>query len=811
MTVRDARSRRRTTSTAILPPEKTLNLRGFIEFRRLGFGLAALFVGTLPISGQTPGSTSPPPAAAPPPPAASAAPPISGPEAIVRSESDRETIRQVEEELREDSTCDRIEREIGLIGPQITALTEETAQITQANASLDALLRLEAKWKSFTADIEGWQDDLTKQNADLTARGASLQAIGKFWQAAPPPATPGMAAPMGELPADASAALKEVSTAQERVAALQTRVAAEEARTAAAEATVQQARDKAAHRLLRRDQAPIWTTPASSGASVLASRRTLSDQSQALRAFSQSQAALLELHALLFLVLAALSIRIHRRLRKAGVKETAFLAETRVLEQPVALSLLTTLALCSFLCPTGPQLFELALKILAIVPALMLLRRLMEPRLFSLLYGLTALYFFDSLRDSPIPSLFAGHCLLLAEIVGGLLLALSAWRSARHSPGGGEQWFSRLTIPGMGLLGIALIASLLGWIALAGFLADAVFGSAYLGVALYAAIGVVDGLILGLTRIAPLNRLHMVENYRPRLAAGVHRVVTLLALFAWAVGTLQLLSLRSPLVHLGRAVLHATLDIGSLHLSLQAVLGFGLAIWGALFLSRLVRFVLEEDVYPRLAMGHGLPYAISTLIHYSILVVVLLMATTALGVDMTKLTILVSALGVGIGFGLQTIINNFVSGIILLFERPIKVGDSIQVDEAIGVVERIGIRASVLRTPDGTEIIVPNGTLISDRVTNWTLSDRRRIIVIPFNVARGPDPAHLIDLFKQTAAAHPLVSKEPPPEVQATALAATLSFQLRVWTESVEQWTTLRSDLVIRINAALEKENITIA
>jgi small-conductance mechanosensitive channel len=108
--------------------------------------------------------------------------------------------------------------------------------------------------------------------------------------------------------------------------------------------------------------------------------------------------------------------------------------------------------------------------------------------------------------------------------------------------------------------------------------------------------------------------------------------------------------------------------------------------------------------------------------------------------DLTKMTVLLGALGVGIGFGLQSVVNNFVSGLILLFERPIHVGDTVQVGSLQGRVRRIGIRASVVRTAQGAEIIVPNAQLITEQVTNWTLSDQLRRLDLPVGVNYGSEP-----------------------------------------------------------------------
>src|ERR1700741_1743942 len=122
------------------------------------------------------------------------------------------------------------------------------------------------------------------------------------------------------------------------------------------------------------------------------------------------------------------------------------------------------------------------------------------------------------------------------------------------------------------------------------------------------------------------------------------------------------------------------------------------------------------------------------------------------------------AFTVGVGFGLQTVINNFVCGLILLFERPIKVGDVIQIDSDVGEVRRIGIRACIIRTADGSEVIVPNGTIIANKVTNWTFSDRYRAVEVAITVARGAAPQRVVELLKTVAANHPAVAKEPAPQ-----------------------------------------------
>jgi small-conductance mechanosensitive channel len=123
----------------------------------------------------------------------------------------------------------------------------------------------------------------------------------------------------------------------------------------------------------------------------------------------------------------------------------------------------------------------------------------------------------------------------------------------------------------------------------------------------------------------------------------------------------------------------------------------------------------------------------------------------AMGIDLTKVTLLAGAVGVGIGFGLQTVVSNFVSGLLLLVERPIKIGDAVQVGDIEGDVRRIGVRSSTIRTSAGADIIVPNSDLISKAVTNWTLSDRKRRLQIEIGVAYGTEPEEVVRLLETAA------------------------------------------------------------
>jgi len=190
---------------------------------------------------------------------------------------------------------------------------------------------------------------------------------------------------------------------------------------------------------------------------------------------------------------------------------------------------------------------------------------------------------------------------------------------------------------------------------------------------------------------------------------------------------------------------------------------------------------------------------------------VALAALSSAGVELNKFTVLTGALGVGLGFGLQNIVNNFVSGLILLFERPIHVGDTVEVGGLVGIVRRIGARSSTIVTLQGAEVIVPNSNLLSNQVINWTLSSQWRRVDVPIRVAYGNDPERVIKLLAGVAESHPGVLLERPPAAFFMGFGdCALNFELRFWSAWQDTWFQLQSDVTVAVAKALREAGIEI-
>lgn len=241
-----------------------------------------------------------------------------------------------------------------------------------------------------------------------------------------------------------------------------------------------------------------------------------------------------------------------------------------------------------------------------------------------------------------------------------------------------------------------------------------------------------------------------------------------------------------------------------------ALLGLALL----LTFSGWLRNRLEKNWLPRTRLDRGAREATVAIVGYTSIALAVIVALVVAGFDFSNVAIIAGALSVGIGFGLQNIVNNFVSGLILLFERPVKTGDWVVVGSTEGYVKRISIRSTQIQTFDRADVIVPNSELISNQVTNWMLYDPRGRIRVPIGVAYGSDTALVKDILLQIAADHPQVihdKSSPEPVVMFLGFGeSSLDFELRCFVQNIDSRLTVISDMNFAIDAAFRKHRIEI-
>ena len=448
-----------------------------------------------------------------------------------------------------------------------------------------------------------------------------------------------------------------------------------------------------------------------------------------------------------------------------------------------------------------------------VIAVIRLLPRLL-PRIYrNGIYWLVALYLMDLLRYA-LPTHWLFTRLLMLLIAGGgcvgLLLFLRS-RGAQLKASGPRQRFVLLTARVVCFLFAAAMASnCVGNVTLAEILGDTPIRMAYSAALIFAGAHLLMTLTVVALRTPPVTWLRSVQEHGETIAIRCKRLIRLAAIILWLAISLFMVGASSYIVSAATNFLQLRWNVGAAEISVVNLATFLAVFLSAVIFSRMLRFVLTEEILPRIRLPRGVPGAVDVLSRYGVLLLGFFIALAAAGVDLSKVTLLVSALGVGIGFGLQNVVNNFVSGLILVFEHPVQVGDVVEVGSLSGEVRRIGFRASVLRTPDGADVVIPNGELIGTKFINWTLSDRLRRISIPVNVAYGTDPNQVVEILLGVSRQHPGILAYPAPVAIFDRFAdSALNFTLLCWS-SVDQWFVTRSELTIAVNNAFYEARIEI-
>jgi small-conductance mechanosensitive channel len=369
-------------------------------------------------------------------------------------------------------------------------------------------------------------------------------------------------------------------------------------------------------------------------------------------------------------------------------------------------------------------------------------------------------------------------------------------------------WLLRL---GTATAGVALVAQCGGYEAFAAWLLYSAVMSVFVLISTYMSILLVEGGIRLLADHFPLLKGSFFQSLRKEASRRLRWLVRLTFIVFAGLYLLRIWGVSDTVGDIWNSILNLTMSIGTVHISVKMVLLAGLFFYSSILVSSLIQMFLDRQFFPSRKMERGQRELIKKLFHYSLVLIGFLLAMGAVGIELQNFAVLAGAFGIGIGFGLQNIVNNFVSGLILLFERPITVGDVVVFQDQWGTVRQIGLRSTILETFDRSEIIVPNSQLVSEPVVNWTLSNYTARCIIPVGVAYGTDIGRVIQILEGVGKGHPEVLTDPAPYALFTGFGdSSLDFELRVWVASINNRLEVKSDLGKAIALRFQEEGIEI-
>jgi potassium-dependent mechanosensitive channel len=493
------------------------------------------------------------------------------------------------------------------------------------------------------------------------------------------------------------------------------------------------------------------------------------------RTFFRDHAPLLFLHAVLVLFLALIARRLRQR--------TVFAADwSEVLQHPWAAALFASTALVAQQYALAPPLLEMLVWALLAASGAVLARLLIGSRPLRLMaYSFSAFYPLFLLAEAiwlP-PSLFQLGLAGIAAL-GLVYFTVLTRRSARIE---GERVFARWVIGfGAAMWAVVLIAEVVGFHRLARWVIHAAVTSALVLFVVGFLVIVARGLIWTLLNVEARGRLRVFRTVGVPIAGRFLKVVQVVLIVGALLALFNIWELAPPPLETWTLITRLGFTLAGVEITFGRVLFAFVLIYAAVLTSWTVRTFVSSEVVPRWDLDRGVGDSITSVVHYALIAIGVLFALGALGVHLQNFAIVAGALSLGIGFGLQNIVNNFVSGIILLFERPVRVGDTVVVGGEWGTIKKIGLRSTVVETFERSEMIVPNGDLVSEKVTNWTLSNPIARLALPVGVAYGSPVSTVLQILREAAPAHPAVLDEPPPQALFVGFGDNaLDFELRLW------------------------------
>ncbi|MDH4070026.1 MAG: mechanosensitive ion channel [Ignavibacteria bacterium] len=683
---------------------------------------------------------------------------------------------------------------------------------------------LSLEWDSFASTLEGWEKLLLEKSDRLKEAAAEVSATRVLWEGTLDSVR--SVRSFRSLTKSVTATVQEIAEAADRlerrfkeILALQGEIAKERRRISDDRNRIRTQAEALRGQLFSRDALPLWEVlspePSMAVDATTAVTGTWKRNVVSTITYLQQSMDRVVAHLALAVVVFFLFFLIRRQVQGYQIPADGtgqFSLSRNLLLRPVASSFLVIIFLAFFIFPNKPAAFTDLLRLILLFPLSLLAMDFGKQRVHRQIVLLAIVYAMNVTEEVIPGSALADRLIILAEALiglGALIVLVRPGGLLRDTELTGLRKAMRALWPiGVACFAISLVANVVGSVSLARRMASGtlVAGANGMGIAVVAIM--LNGIVF-LTVTEVLSRLSAaIRASALTIVKQIVFLVTIGAVLLWTRSVLVAFGLYPSVSDWLSEVVANQWGFGVVRISIAEIFVFLAVILATFVITRVIRSLLEHDLFPRIRMPRGVPGAISMVVRYSLVSFGIILALASAGINLGEFGLLAGALGVGLGFGLQNTVANFVSGVILAFERPIQKGDTVQIGSLWGKVGDIGIRSTTVNSFDGAEVIIPNSDFISEPVTNWTLSNRVRRLSFPFKVTLGSDPRSVMMIVREIPEKHEKVLDQPSPFVIFEGFGEYfLEFTLYYYIHT-ESYFEAKSDIGIAVLDALREKGI---
>jgi len=560
----------------------------------------------------------------------------------------------------------------------------------------------------------------------------------------------------------------------------------------------------------------IWEmapTPGSTFQTALAATIAMNSK---LLSFMVSRDAFIHLCSLLLFILFFIWILFNRRkvLSVKDLPRDILNQTTYIARYPLAAALLVTTVIAPNFYDHPPVVFLESIFLLMVLTVLYLVKKTDRTQSFSFLHPLFWITLVYSASNLFIEVANADRVAVL------VLAALSSWvgfnflKNVKEAPDQYLPYTRNILRVFIGLQIASIICNIFGRFSMAKIIGIIAVYNLWLALGLYLMVQILmESLFLQLEANKSNDGISSYIDFKI-LQKKLRSILNIIAVAIWLIMLTQNLSIEDLVFEYVKDFLTQSHQIGNTGtaLTIGSVVIFVAVIWLSSVLARVISYLYDfADQHKKEALFKRKTRTSILIIKIGIFAVGFIIAVAASGFPMDKITIIISAFGIGIGFGLQNIVNNLVSGLILAFEKPVQVGDLIEVDNRSGRITDIGIRSSRIATADGAEVIIPNGDLIARHVINWTLSNDNRRVELIIGVAYGSDIEQVKGILTKILSNREDIMTDPPPLVFLHNLSEnSVDFRMLFWAADIGFWLQLKSKVLTDIYNTLNEAGIEI-